>query len=150
MNNLFNNMGHRIGDKEVFDSWIKNRNIVKYLESYPTWRKVTKKGLRGLRDINYNDEFPLRDHVTLWRDESGRKVLVSQPYAYYPGDMESAYAPPNIHYVKGESEMKSTNVIDKLKDWCEVRGLEVEIYNSAESWYNSPGSILIEIREKCI
>jgi len=150
MNNLFNKMGHRIGNKGVFDSWVESRNIVKYLDSSPSWRKVTKNGMRGLRSFGCTDEFPLRDHVTLWRDGNGRKVLVSQPYLYYPGDMMSAYAPPNIHYVKGESETKSIKVLDELKKWCESRNLEVKIYNSAESWYNSPGSILIEIREKCI
>ena len=146
---LINNIRSLVRDENIFEQWVQSRGISKYLGRYPHWRKVTRAGLRCSLEERFNDkEFPLRDHVTLWRDNQGKKVLISQPYTYYPGDMKSCFAPPNIHYVVGESEKCSLKKIDGLKAWCEQRNLDVKIFPSTESWYLPCSTILIEIREK--
>lgn len=136
---------------EVFEIWAKASNIVKFLESQPQWQKVTKNGLRGLRDP-YSDRVPatshIFDHTSLWIDANGKKVLVSQPYQYIPFDYNSCFSTPNAHYKLMESEKDSLEYMADLVKWAEERNLKVDFLPSRFSWYYPGSTILIEIREK--
>ena len=133
-------------DKKLFDEWVQSRHIVKHLQGGPSWRQVTKKGLKGYMNTGTGDwGYPLYDHCDLWNDSFGKKVITSHPYAHFPGDC------PKEHYYGCSSleelELRTRENFDKLINWCELRNLNVKFYSSKESWYNPDSSILIEIRE---
>ena len=133
---------------DVFKRWAESRGVNKLIRHSPLWQHVTKKGIRGLRDP-YQDQYryPLWDHTSLWQTVTGEKIIISHSYYYLPGDMESCFAPPNIHYVPGESEESSQKEIDKFVSWANVRGLDVKLFGSKHSWYYPGSTVLIEIRE---
>jgi hypothetical protein len=133
---------------EIFEKWAKSRNIIQFIKKKGSWKQITKNGIRGKFQNRGYEGFPLSDHTSVWKNETGKKILISQPYAYYPGDMMSCFAPPNIHYEKGKSEEDSRKNFTELKIWCKERNLEVKFYDSTNSWYYPHSTILIEIREK--
>ncbi|KUO78001.1 MAG: hypothetical protein APF81_17410 [Desulfosporosinus sp. BRH_c37] len=133
-------------DNILFDEWVLSRNIVKHLQEGPSWRQVTKKGLKGYMNSGKHDwGYPLYDHCDLWKDSNGKKVITSHAYAYFPGDL------PNEHYygygTKEELELRTKESFDKLISWCDLRNLNVKFYSSNESWYKPGSTILIEVRE---
>jgi excisionase family DNA binding protein len=137
---------------EVFKKWAESRKIVKYMESSPHWRKVTKNGLRGLRYPKYTKEeqsHDIFDHYSLWKDADGKKVICSQPYQYLPGDTSSCFGGENDHYKKDAqgNEEKAKKYIEDCQKWANERGLEIKFFPANESWYYPGNTILIEIRE---
>ena len=137
---------------DVFKRWAESRGVNRFITSHPVWQQVTRKGISSFRKIYgnpYRDQYPslIWDHTSLWGTVSGEKIIVSQPYAYLPGDMESCFAPPNIRYVPGESEESSQKEIDKFVSWANARGLEIKMFGTKHSWYYPGSTVLIEIRE---
>ena len=132
----------------AFKEWAESRGIKRFIKLSPVWQNVTRKGVRGLRDP-YEDQchFPTWDHASLWGTVTGEKIIALHPNAYLPGDKESCFTPPNIHYVPGESEKSAQKKIDEFKSWAAARGLDIKLFSTKYSWYSPGSTILIEIRE---
>ena len=93
---------------EIFEKWAKSRNIIKFIKKTGSWKQITKNGIRGKFQNRGYEKMPLSDHTSVWKDKTGKKILISQPYEYYPGDMMSCFAPPNI-YCDEERSQKNFN-----------------------------------------
>lgn len=143
---LLKRMKGHTEDEKLFTEWVQQNCITEYLGWNPNWKKVTRRGLRGIRSTSDNENFPLYDHCDLWRDSNGKKVLTSQPYSYFPGD----YIPENNYGYDSKEELEaiSKEKFDKLINWCRQRNLEVKFFSSEKSFYNPGKTILIEIREE--
>jgi uncharacterized protein YeaO (DUF488 family) len=140
-----NNWYHN--DPERFDSfhkWINSRNIIKKL-NLSCWRQVTKNGLRGLRYPKYTeDDWPLKDHTTLWKAETGKKYIICHPYWGYPPTWEQF----EKYYNEKSKNCDFEEHLNKLIDWCNERNLKVKFYKSSESWYYPNSTIMYEISER--
>lgn len=134
-------------DYKLFKEWIISNRIVK-LHELADWRKLFDKKYIYKKDMNYHlGEYSLEDHMSLWEDYKGYKILISQPYFYIPNDINSVYFENNT-YKNGILEYNSYKKMKKLIDWCNCLDIEVNFYLSDQSWYYKYNSILIEMRKK--
>jgi hypothetical protein len=121
------NYGNK-SDIDMFVEWCIKNDINRLIETCVTdYRKVTRNGLRGIRNRNCGD-FPFRDHSSLWINNSGFKILVSQPYCLITEDC-------------------SSNVKKELDKWCIDKNLLAKVHDPAKSWYYPDRTLLIEIIE---
>jgi len=127
---------------EMFKKWINDRSIVRKIDDFSCWQKVTKNGLRGLRCPRYvADEWPLKDHATLWVTKDGTKIIVCHPYWNYPKTWKQFEHWNNEYDEKCDFEEK----LNKLVDWCKNNSLQVKFFKRSESWYYPNGTIMYEI-----
>lgn len=113
--------------KEKLLAWKKKNHIKKECKpTSPLWARLTNHHMTLQTEYGVPADF--LDHIAIYEDDNGKRVLTSQPY-------NDAGLKPDIYMLMNK----------EIKTWCAERGLSVRA-NKEESWYYPCRTILLEFR----